>query len=131
MPTLDLPKGRALNGPRIMEILLDANPRLVIVESQQCFPKQGGKSNFTTGFGYGRLLGLLEGLEIAHQVVRPKVWQKAMGIVGSGQSKQQAASIALRLWPGLCLLATPRCRVPHDGLADALLMAEWGRRTCQ
>ncbi len=41
-----------------------------------------------------------------------------------------AAAIAFvsRRFPGVPLLATPRSRVPHDGIADAVCVAEYGRR---
>ena len=32
------------------------------------------------------------------------------------------------LFPDVSLLATPRCKKPHDGMAEALLMAEYARR---
>jgi crossover junction endodeoxyribonuclease RuvC len=132
MPTLETGQGskRTLDAGRIMQILLDANPRVVIVERQQAYPKQGGVSNFTTGLNFGTLLGLLCGLEMAHQVVTPREWGKALGV--SGKTKNDgcgAVLVAQRMFPGVNLLATARCRVAHDGLADALLIAEYGRRT--
>lgn len=35
---------------------------------------------------------------------------------------------AQELFPDVSLLASDRCKRPHDGLADALLIAEYGRR---
>ena len=43
--------------------------------------------------------------------------------------KEYAAKIAARLWPDVSFLETARCKVPHDGMVDAALIAEYGRRT--
>jgi hypothetical protein len=129
MPTLPSGVGgkRMLDLVRIRDLLLDANPAHVAIESQQPFPKQGGCSNFTTGHNYGALCGLLVGLEISWGAVRPREWQKVYGI-GRGDTKAQSVVVCQRLFPRACLLPTPRCHVPHDGLADAALIAEYVRR---
>lgn len=129
MPTLPTGQGskRTLNIPRIMQLLLDYGPDLVLVEKQQAYPKQGGVSNFTTGYGFGALCGLLTGLEMVCQIVRPAEWAKALGVTGKAKGGN-AALVAGRLFPGVSLLATSRCYKPHSGVVDALLIAEWGRR---
>jgi hypothetical protein len=43
-------------------------------------------------------------------------------------TKQRSVIAAQRLFPNVSLLPTPRCKKPSDGIADALLIAEWGRR---
>ncbi len=43
--------------------------------------------------------------------------------------KEYAYTTAHRLYPSVSFLATDRCSVPHDGMVDALLIAEYGRRT--
>ena len=104
----------------------------VLIERQQPFPKQGGKSNFTTGYNYGKLVSLLEAQSVPFEVVRPQEWQRAFGIGGKGvDTKKQAALVAARLFPCVELRATERCRKPHSGKVDALLIAEYGRRKWQ
>ena len=44
------------------------------------------------------------------------------------QSKEYHALSCKRLFPGVNLKATERCRKDHDGIAEALLIAEYGRR---
>lgn len=44
-----------------------------------------------------------------------------------GDTKPRALAKALQLWPGETFLASERCRVPHDGMIDAALIAEYGR----
>jgi crossover junction endodeoxyribonuclease RuvC len=93
----------------------------VFVEHQQAMPKQGVTSMFSTGYGYGLWLGILAGLAIPHTVVAPRRWQAAM-LAGQGEPKARALLAAARLFPG--------CAIPkrRHGRADALLLAEYGRR---
>jgi len=91
---------------------------------------QGAVTNFNTGFGFGLLRGMLAAMQIPYQIVAPKVWQKAMfGGLASQDTKAMSTIVAGRLFPGVDLRKSDRCRVLHDGKCDALLIAEWGRRT--
>jgi hypothetical protein len=60
--------------------------------------------------------------------ITPQRWQKVM-LPGckAGETKERALAAARALWPHKSWLATERCRVPHDGMVDAALIAEWGR----
>ena len=44
-------------------------------------------------------------------------------------TKAEALRVARGIWPAQTFLATERSKVPHDGIVDAALIAEWGRRT--
>jgi len=100
-----------------------------VVERQQAMPKQGVASTFQTGYGFGVLVGLLYACNTPFQIVSAKEWQKTFGITGArGDVKTQAAQIAQRLFPEVELRATARCRKPHEGIVDALLIAEYARR---
>ena len=52
----------------------------------------------------------------------------ALTLAGTRQDKAAAIAYCARRYPAASLLATPRSRTPHTGLADALCLAEWGRR---
>jgi len=99
----------------------------------------GAKANFQ----FGRCLGLLEGMTIANGLrwikVAPKAWQKEMweGVSvikkkskGKMKTDTKATSLvaAQRLFPGEKFLGSERSRVAHDGIVDALLIAEHCRR---
>jgi hypothetical protein len=137
MPTVESKNGRRIvDCPALFAMLLDAGPSLVIVEenltasmmSSKTF-RGGGMANVAKGRWFGQLEGLLTGLEMRWSSVPPKRWQKSHGITGKqGDTKQQAVVIAKRLFPGVNLLRTAKCSKAHDGMADALLIAEWGRR---
>lgn len=47
---------------------------------------------------------------------------------GSIDTKMMSLIAAKRLFPTADLMATPKCTTAHDGLVDALLIAEYGRR---
>jgi len=132
MPTMPTGKGtgREIDIAAIQHALTIWGEVHIAVEGQQPFPKQGGKSNFTTGYNYGKLLGWLEAVCLPFRVVTPREWQRAFGIGGRGtDTKAQAALVCRRLFPCVDLLATARCRKAHSGKADSLLIAEWCRRT--
>ena len=46
-----------------------------------------------------------------------------------GEGKARNIKAAMMLFPDQALLATERSRKPHDGLADALLIAEYCMRS--
>ena len=99
----------------------------VAIERQQAFPKQGGVSNFTTGTGYGLWRGMLATLALPYDIVQPQAWRKALGLP-VGADKAESVALACRLFPMLAEeLHGPRGGI-RDGLAEALLIAEWRRR---
>lgn len=82
-------------------------------------PQMGVKSAFTFGEGYGRLQMAMTALGIPYERVRPAMWQKAMGCMTKGDknvSKRRAQELF------------PKLKVTH-AIADALLIAEYNRRT--
>jgi len=86
---------------------------------------QGVTSMFTFGMNYGWLKGVLDLGEIAYQEIPPKTWKKEFSL---NSDKANSIEVCRRLFPGTSLLRTPKCKKPHDGIAEALLMAEYARR---
>lgn len=129
MPTTGDGK-RELDLGGIRTWLERSKPCLVALERQQAMPKQGVSSTFRTGYGYGLLLGLCHGLGLRVGIYRALTWQTAIfaGAPDVGGTKAVAAYVAAKLWPAVDWRATLRCRVPHDGLVDAALIAEYARR---
>lgn len=97
------------------------------VERVGAMPKQGLSSTFTFGKGFGTLLGILGALRVRVELVTPQKWK---GVILAGTTKDKDAAVAWcrRAYPSVNLLATPRCTTPHDGIADAVCLAEYGRR---
>jgi crossover junction endodeoxyribonuclease RuvC len=109
----------------VVSLLTNARPCHVFLERVHAMPKQGVTSMFTFGAGWGLIRGILAGLGIPYELVSPQEWQKAML---AGQPKGSEFLVASRLWPNADFKATPRCKNPHEGLVDAVLLAEFGRR---
>ena len=125
---------RLLNNRGVLAWLRSFDePRVVALEIQQAMPGQGGSSSFQNGRGFGALEMAMEAEAVQLHEVRPQAWQKVMlaGTPADMDSKDRAAMVAQRLWPALDLRASPRCKGPHDGVVDALLLAEWMRRTAK
>ena len=75
-----------------------------------------------------RALCSLKGLRW-HRIT-PQSWQKILlPNCVAGDTKPRALAAAKALWPSQSFLATVRSTVPHDGLIDAALIAEFARRT--
>ena len=136
MPTLKHPggRGRTIDTQRIVEIVETAvsTPsewHHVFIEAQRPMPKQGVRSMFTVGKGVGVLEGVCAALRVPFEFVEARQWQKAM-FAGTPHGDPKAAAIlkARQLYPDVSLLASDRCSKPHDGLADSLLIATYGKR---
>jgi hypothetical protein len=95
----------------------DGNCRAYL-EQVHSSPQMGVKSAFTFGNGFGHLEMALTAAGIPFERVRPQVWQKAMGCMTKGD-KNVSKRKAQELFPSL--------KVNHY-IADALLIAEYGRR---
>lgn len=102
------------------------------VEQVGAMPGQGVTSMFTFGQGFGFLLGVLCALKIPYSTVTPHRWQKKMhtGIPGKGtlDAKKRSLLVVRQNYPD-AEIVPQGCRVPHDGLVDAILIADYGRRT--
>lgn len=88
-------------------------------------PGQGVVSMFNFGQSVGYIKGVLESFRIPYQEITPQKWKREFGL---NSEKAASAEVCRKLFPDVSLLATERCKKPHDGMAEALLMAEYARR---
>jgi len=95
------------------------------VEKVGAMPGQGVVSMFSFGKSAGFIEGVLQAFGIPYQLILPQTWKKEFSL---NKSKDKSVEVCKRLFPGVNLLATPRCKKEHDGMAEALLMAEYARR---
>jgi crossover junction endodeoxyribonuclease RuvC len=95
------------------------------LEKVGAMPGQGVVSMFNFGQSVGYIKGVLEAFRIPYQEVTPQKWKREFGLTSD---KAVSAEVCGKLFPDIGLLATPRCKKPHDGMAEALLMAEYARR---
>ena len=132
MPTAKYGKRNIVDLPRVCHIFDNAKmpgDTFCILERAQVLPNQGAVSGFNYGDSYGSIKGILTALEIPFEITQPKAWQKLM-LAGMDRSDTKAASIlrCKQLFPNVSLKATERCTKDDHNMADALLMAEYGRR---
>lgn len=95
------------------------------LEHVHAMPKQGVSSTFNFGMNFGFIQGVLRAYEIPYELVTPQKWKKEFSCTSD---KNTSIEVCKRLFPGVNLKATDRCKKDHDGIAEALLIAEYGRR---
>ena len=95
------------------------------LEHVHAMPKQGVSSTFNFGMNFGFIQGVLKAYEIPYELVTPQKWKKEFSCTSD---KNTSIELCKRLFPNVNLKATERCRKDHDGMAEALLIAEYGRR---
>lgn len=103
--------------------------RMIAIEEQRPMHKQGVTSTFSIGKGFGTIEGICAALNAPYDVIRAVDWQKEMF---RGQPKANtkvlSAKVAQQLFPTESFIKSPRCTNIHDGLTDAVLIAEYIRR---
>lgn len=110
---------------------------MVVFEKLQSIFKSSKRTAFSMGEQYGSVRMCCISNAIRYTEVPAKDWQKEIfqgqdKIYITGSKKVDTKAMALmavkRLFPHLNLLMTEKSSVPHDGLVDAILMAEYARR---
>jgi len=94
----------------------------VALEKVASRPAQGVVSVFKFGMAYGAAISICERLD-NWTTVTPQAWKKSMGL---SKEKSESLDLARQLWP-----TAPLSRVKDNGRAEALLIAEWLRRSLE
>lgn len=97
---------------------------IVCVEKVHAMPNQGSVSMFTFGKTVGVVYGAVTAMLLPLYEVSPQAWKKAV-LFGTQKDKDAAIDYCTRVYPKVSLLATPRSKKPHDGMADALCIARY------
>ncbi len=143
MPTLSVfyPARKTSKARTLREI--DTRDLVVILNSLECKPAEtpvffehcpfhADRVEIMRGMAInaGKILAVLEakGFAKIHRILSFD-WQPVMlGKVPRGETKSRALAKARELWPDEIWKASARSTVPHDGIVDAALIAEYGRR---
>ncbi len=135
MPTIPKTKGRGkfMYNVKSMKLMLQTFYRepldlYVGLEQQQAMPGQGVASMFSIGRGMGLWEGILTGLGVPYLVIHPRQWHREICRGLPGAAKEQSIQAAMTSFPMIDMRRSSRARVPHDGKADALNIAEYIRR---
>ena len=114
----------------------------IIIEDVHALFGSSAKATWEFGKVVGQIQGCVSASGIPYTLVAPKKWQNEMfqGVpllkttktnqgkkVKANDNKAMALIATKRLFPSTSFIPKG-CRKPHDGLVDAALIAEWGRR---
>lgn len=134
MPTLKVKTARGRkrlhNEAALCRIFTQYSVVHCFIEAVQARPDQHVIATINTGIGHGLVRGILTALGIPYTIVHSRTWQAALfgGLPKEIDSKGKALIVCHRLWPGVEWTASERSIRPHDGLCDAALICEYGRR---
>lgn len=111
-----------LDGVGVKMAILRMNPSHIFIEKAQTMPGQGVASSGRYMDGYGVIKGICIGLGLPYTLVHPRTWKKLI-MHDMGKEKGESIVRAKQLFP---LVDLPLKK--DHGKADALLIAEYGRR---
>ena len=97
----------------------------VMVEQVHAMPGNGSTSIFNFGKAFGFILGALAAYKIPYQLVPPTKWKREFSVTAD---KKTSIECCRRLFPTVELRRNAHCRTDHDGMAEALLIAEYAKR---
>lgn len=146
MPLIGKGKGADIDVPQLRKLLVDwknfgVDRCVVFIENVHAIQQSGASTAFQFGRSLGILEGLVAGLNIQYVKVHSKTWQgfcfqgvtpiyKTNTKTKSGIStdtKAMAKIACNRLYPEVDLRKSLRAELPHDGIADALLICHYGK----
>lgn len=98
--------------------------------------RSAASSTFKFGRNFGQVEGILATMGIDYTLVRPKAWQKVVHddneLVSKVPAKARSYNSMKKLYSKfsgeMIRLAGDQAKYEHNGLIDALLIAEYGRR---
>lgn len=127
----------------------DRDEWYVFIEEVHAIFGVSAKATFSFGFAFCAVQMAACANRFKYALVQPKKWQQIayQGIPelrkpsttytnmrgkfctrrGGLKTKEMSLIAAKRLYPDVDLRASSRCKVPHKGIVDALLIADYGR----
>jgi len=118
----------------LLQTLNKEGIQMCMIEDVASIPGASAKANFTFGWNVGELRTLLDIQNFGYDLVKPKVWQKIVGVSvptkfkGTDRKKRiknQVADICERVYPG-CSIRGPKGGL-LDGRSDSLMIAHYSR----
>jgi hypothetical protein len=128
MPCQQRSKKREVDIRKVNEWLLGFNTPFVLAIEEPLAHAKSSQAVRSMAISFGKLLGMAEckGYTVARISVHK--WQRKMlGFTPKGRTKQVALELAQNLEPSENWLKNKRCKVPHDGIVDAFLIAHYYR----
>jgi hypothetical protein len=106
----------------VREVIEDWKPQLVVIEGVHAMPKQGVVSTFTFGNVFGSIVQAFYGCGEEPLIVPASTWKRRMGL---SSDKQASLLLAHKVFPNAKQLIGK-----HDGIAEAALLAYYGKVFC-
>lgn len=108
----------------------------VIIEDVHAIYGSGSKSTFTFGRGIGAGEAVFDAFGFELEFITPRMWQvhawrdipKLKKKDGSNDTKAKSLMALRKYFPNIkneLLLRNSNCRVPHDGIVDAILIGKF------
>lgn len=118
--------GDELDISRLASAIASFGVDEAILEKVHAMPGQGVVSMFTFGRSYGELRGMIKTQGIPLFEPTPQAWKKIV-LAGTDWKGSKAAAVehVIRRYPAANLYPG-RTRKAHDGVADAICLAEYG-----
>jgi crossover junction endodeoxyribonuclease RuvC len=118
-----------IDAQRIVGLIrcLDPHKAVAVIEKVGARPGQGVVSMFRFGEGVGVIRGILASFGVSVLRPTPQQWKKVV-LAGTAKDKDAAIQLVRDRWPDVELIPKGK-RVPHNGIADAVCLAEFGLLT--
>jgi len=108
----------------IFKAISSVNPAIACIEKVGAMPGQGVVGMFNFGYSTGLLYGICAALNVPVHTVAPQTWKKLI-LKDTDRSKEATIEWCRKAYPHTWLLATPRSKKPHTGMADAIGIATY------
>jgi len=120
----DLPipiKGKGVCALALADLISGGDDvRHIVIEQQASRPRQGLRSTFNLGTGYGMIMATVQLSGIPYSIVSPIRWKRDLEL--SGQGKDAAMDMARQLFPSARDSMT---RKKDEHRCEAALLAHW------
>lgn len=109
---------------------LSGKAQIAFLERVSSRPGEGTASSFKFGGMWWALRAMLSAFRIKYHLVSPQTWCKELhrGLDTNLVAKHRSQLAFNAIWPDYDARKNDRCLKNHDGIVDAALIAEWGRR---
>ena len=128
---------------KVLEIFKNYSVEKACIERQWSRKGEGHMGAFTLGVGYAKLLTCLAACQIEYVDITAQQWRavsvnlyykELLKIEGESllDAGTKASSIAAvkYLYPSANIMVSDRCKVPSDGLAEAVLIGHYLKPAC-
>ena len=114
---------------RLIDIVQEHDSVFACIEKVHSMPQQSAQSGFSQGRNYQAVISVLDILRVPYTFCTPQQWKKTVlaGLPWKGNKSCSCVYVENK-YPEIELLGGRR-KKPHDGIADAVCICEYGMRT--